>query len=71
LLRTLETGFIVGIDDSIVHVMVGIEQKSYRVRFHEVFNENWIGFLAVEEGKTWNLEVSYFSPTYWKKAVDI
>jgi hypothetical protein len=34
LLRNLETGFIVGIDDSIVHVRIGADQRHYRVKFH-------------------------------------
>lgn len=50
---------------------IGVEQRHYRVKFHEVFNEHWSGFLAVEEGKTWNLESSYFAPNYWKKAIDL
>ena len=71
LMQNLETGFIVGIDDSIIHARIGTEQRHYRVKFHELFNEHWSGFLAVEEGKTWNLEPSYYSPTYWKKAIDL
>ena len=38
LLRNLETGYIVGIDDNMIHVKVGKEQRHFKVRFHDVFN---------------------------------
>ena len=52
LLRNLETGYIVGIDDHMIHVRTLNKSRHYRVKFHELFNEHWSGFLAVEEGKT-------------------
>lgn len=69
LLRTLEVGYVVGIDDHWIHVILGKEKRRSRVRFTDLYNESWENNLSKELGKGWNLEVSYYTPTYWKPAI--
>jgi hypothetical protein len=69
LLGSLEVGYVVCIDDQWVHVVVGKEKRREKVRFTEAFNECWGSALSSEPGKCWNMEVGYFTPTYWRPAL--
>lgn len=69
LLRTLEVGYVVGIDDHWIHVILGKEKRKSRVRFTDLYNESWENNLSKDLGKGWNLEVSYYTPSYWKPAI--
>ena len=60
---------MVCIDDNWVYVVVGKEKRKMRAKFTEVFSEKWEFFLARDVGTCWNLDVGYFTPTYWKKAI--
>ena len=67
LLRRLEVGFVVGIDDHWLRVAVGKEQRLERVRFEEAFSEGWDFYLSSEPGRCWDYQPSYYAPTYWRK----
>lgn len=69
LLRTLESGYVIGIDDNIFTVAVGIRQQKYRVQFTEIFNQKWDAYLSTTPGAVWNHQLSYFTPTFWKEAI--
>jgi hypothetical protein len=69
LLRSLEIGYVTAIDDQWIHVIVGKNKRKSRLRFLDLFNENWEMYLSKDLGKAWNLEVSYYTPSYWKLAI--
>lgn len=35
----------------------------------EAFNEKWGHYLLKEEGKSWHVAVSYYSPTHYTNAL--
>lgn len=67
LIKTLETGFIIGIDDNKVVVKLGKRAESICIPFLDAFNSKWSSYLMKEPGKCWNLEVSYYSPQHYTK----
>ena len=71
LFKSLEVGLVVGIDDQYVMVKVRGCQEPKRVRFTEAFNKKWNFFLKKTVGDCWDLNISYYSPCHYKKAVDL
>ena len=70
LLRSLEAGYIVAIDDIWFEVVVGKEGQRVRAKFSELYNESWSISLATEPGKCWDGEVGFYTPTYWKGVLE-
>lgn len=70
LLRSLEVGYVVGIDDNWIHVILGKGKRKEKVRFTDLFCESWQIFLSKQVGKCWNLQLTYYTPSYWKKAIN-
>ena len=62
-------GYVVCIDDFWIHVAIGKEKKMVKAKFTDIFCESWSSFLSNEIGKGWNLDVGFFTPSYWKKVV--
>jgi hypothetical protein len=60
---------VTAIDDQWIYVVVGKGKHSTRVRFLDLYNENWEIYLNKEAGKAWNQEISYYTPSFWKKAI--
>lgn len=69
LLRSLEVGYVICVDDIWIHVMVGKEKRRSKVRFTDAFAEGWSTYLNKEPGKCWDAEVGYYIPTFWKAAL--
>lgn len=68
--RHQQTGVVTGIDDFNMVVRFPKKLRSYRYEFTHLMNEKWADVLEKQEGAPWNLEHSYYSPTYWTKALD-
>lgn len=71
LIRTLEVGYIIGIDDYKVYVQVPKRPEPVVVPFLDAFNSKWETYLVKEPGKCWDMGVSYYSPQHYTKAKQI
>lgn len=60
---------MVCIDNHWIHVILGKEKRRAKIRFTDLYNESWGSYLMKDVGSCWNLEVSYYTPTYWKKSI--
>ena len=71
LLKSLEIGFVVGIDDQYLMVKVKSSQEPKKVQFADAFNKKWNYFLKKTVGDCWDLNISYYSPSHYIKAIDL
>ena len=63
--------FVVGIDDQYLMVKVKSSQEPKKVQFADAFNKKWNYFLKKTVGDCWDLNISYYSPSHYIKAIDL
>lgn len=50
---------------------VGKAKRIFKVKFTALFNEKWSAFLSREMGVGWNLEVGFYTPSFWKQVTQV